>query len=143
MINISCATDSVAIYYTTDGSTPDENSNRYVFGVTVDTSVTIKAVAVRKGFVKSAVAEASYTVVVANEGSGLAGISLYPNPNDGMFQICVPVNADIEVFNTNGRTVKKFEVSAGTTSVRLEHSGIYFVRVRANGQTALRKVVVR
>ncbi|MCM1042369.1 MAG: chitobiase/beta-hexosaminidase C-terminal domain-containing protein [Bacteroides sp.] len=143
VINISCATDSVAIYYTTDGSTPDENSNRYVFGVTVDTSVTIKAVAVRKGFVKSAVAEASYTVIVANEGSGLAGISLYPNPNDGMFQICVPVNADIEVFNTNGRTVKKFEVSAGTTSVRLEHSGIYFVRVRANGQTALRKVVVR
>ncbi|MBD5392584.1 T9SS type A sorting domain-containing protein, partial [bacterium] len=27
--------------------------------------------------------------------------------------------------------------------VRLDNSGIYFVRVRANGQAAIRKVVVR
>ncbi|MDE5574384.1 MAG: chitobiase/beta-hexosaminidase C-terminal domain-containing protein [Bacteroidales bacterium] len=79
----------------------------------------------------------------AVEGKELAGVSIYPNPTDGEFSVVAPANANVEIFNAAGVLVKRMTVAEGNVQVRLNNSGIYFVRVRANGQMAVKKVVIR
>ena len=80
------------------------------------------------------------TAIETNE---LAGVSIYPNPTDGEFSVVAPANAQVEIFTAAGVLVKRMVVAEGNAQVRLDNSGIYFVRVRANGQAAIKKVVVR
>ena len=61
-VTISCETPNSTIYYTTDGSTPDETSTLYTGAITVDKPMTIKAIAVADGMEDSYVASATYTL---------------------------------------------------------------------------------
>ncbi len=58
-VTLSCATEGATIYYTLDGTVPDEMSTPYTGAITIDTDVTLKAVAI-KGDDKSDVAVANY-----------------------------------------------------------------------------------
>ena len=60
-VEISTTTDGATIYYTTDGTDPTTNSNAYTAAITVSTTTTIKAIAVKDGMVNSSVAIATYT----------------------------------------------------------------------------------
>ena len=61
-LQISSATKGVEIRYTTDGSTPNENSKLYVPSITLNKDTTIKAIAYRKGMIASEIATATYTI---------------------------------------------------------------------------------
>ena len=61
-VTISTATTDAKIYYTTNGSEPTTSSSLYTSPITVNSAMTIKAIASKDGFVNSAVATASYTV---------------------------------------------------------------------------------
>lgn len=58
-VTITCDTTGVTIYYTLDGSTPTSGSTQYSAAFILDSSCTIKAIAI-KGGKSSAVAEESY-----------------------------------------------------------------------------------
>ncbi|MDE5610124.1 MAG: chitobiase/beta-hexosaminidase C-terminal domain-containing protein, partial [Bacteroidales bacterium] len=106
-VTISCATGEAKIYYTVDGSEPTAESTEYTAEISIDSAMTIKAIAVKEGMENSKVAEAAYTVkTVANEGEELTGVSVYPNPNTGVFYIELPVDATIDIFATNGVLVR-------------------------------------
>lgn len=60
-ITISCATAGATIHYTTDGSTPTSASQVYSSALTLSSSMTLKAIAIKDGE-SSNVATASYTV---------------------------------------------------------------------------------
>ena len=60
-VELSCETDGATIYYTTDGSTPDDQSTEYTAAINVDADMTIKAVAYKAG-VPSAIASAAYVI---------------------------------------------------------------------------------
>ena len=53
------------IYYTTDGTTPTASSTLYSSAITVGTSQTVKAIAVKSGCTNSAIASAAYTIQCA------------------------------------------------------------------------------
>ena len=61
-VEISCATEGAAIYYTTDGTTPTAESTAYTGAISVTESATIKAIAIN-GEDKSQVATATYTIL--------------------------------------------------------------------------------
>ena len=69
-----CETERAVIYYTTDGSTPTEESTRYEDGIVVSSAMTIQAVAVKSGYENSAVATFEYTI--KKEEIKLTGIAL-------------------------------------------------------------------
>ncbi len=143
-VALACATEGARIYYTVNGLEPTASSTLYEDSIVIDGNMTIRAIAMKEDMENSKMAVASYTVVsVANENKALAGVSIYPNPNDGQFHISVPVDASVEVFTANGQVVKRAALAAGANTLRVDNSGIYFVRVRANGQVAIQKVVVR
>lgn len=60
LTTITCATEDATIYYTIDGSEPTTSSNRYENPFEVDEKVTVKAMAVKTGYINSIVASRTY-----------------------------------------------------------------------------------
>lgn len=59
-VTISDATAGAVIYYTTNGTTPTSQSEKYTGTITVNPPVTVKAIATATGYTQSAVGVASY-----------------------------------------------------------------------------------
>lgn len=68
-VTISSATTGTSIYYTTDGSTPTTGSTPYAGPVTVGSSLTLKALAVKSGYTNSLVGSAAYVIAPASSGA--------------------------------------------------------------------------
>ncbi len=62
-VELSCETEGASIYYTTDGTEPSAESTPYESAITVDHSMTIKAIAIKEAE-KSTVATAAYKINV-------------------------------------------------------------------------------
>ena len=61
-VELTCETEGAEIYYTLDGTTPDNTSTKYTEAITINTTTTVKAIAY-VGEDASSVATAVYTVV--------------------------------------------------------------------------------
>jgi hypothetical protein len=61
-------------------------------------------------------------------------IEIYPNPCNGKFKISGIENADIEVFDTNGRLIYEAQNLTELSEINLENfeSGLYFVKIHEN-----------
>lgn len=64
-VTITDSSPGVAIYYTTNGSTPNSGSTLYVGGFSLSVGATVKAIAIGAGYADSAVASSAYTFVSA------------------------------------------------------------------------------
>ena len=62
-VTIKDATAGATIYYTVNGTTPTTASTKYVGAIYVSATETLEAIAVGTNYVKSAVAEAKYTIL--------------------------------------------------------------------------------
>ncbi len=62
VVAITSATFDAAIYYTVDGSIPNESSNRYSSAVSVVATTTLRAIAIANGYEYSEVNSATYTL---------------------------------------------------------------------------------
>ena len=62
-VTITTETDGATIYYTTDGTDPDETSTEYSAAIPVAETMTIKAIAIKDGYTDSEIATAEYTIV--------------------------------------------------------------------------------
>ena len=60
-VEITCATDGATVYYTIDGTDPDNNSTEYTGAIAIGTTTTLKAIAY-KGEDASNIATATYTI---------------------------------------------------------------------------------
>ncbi len=61
-VTLTCAMNGASIHYTTDASTPTAASAQYSSAITVSTTTTIKAIAVKSGAQNSSVATGLYTI---------------------------------------------------------------------------------
>lgn len=74
-VEISCATPGASIYYTTDGTMPTSNSTAYNGAISLTSTTTIKAIAVKADMNDSAVAAATFTRRSSSGGGGGGGFS--------------------------------------------------------------------
>jgi hypothetical protein len=79
-VNITDVTKGAAIYYTTDGSTPDTGSTLYNASIVVSSSETLKAIAAATGYTLSAAASADY-VIVQKLAPDVTAVSSSLNPS--------------------------------------------------------------
>ena len=63
-VEIACSTADATIYYTLDGTEPDENSSVYSEPIIVAESMTIKAIAMKEGYENSNIATADYNIII-------------------------------------------------------------------------------
>ena len=82
-VSLSTTTADATIYYTTDGSAPDETSTEYTGSFTITETTTVRARAYAEGLTASSVASATYTIGQAT--SGLTG-RYYNGRNFGSLQ---------------------------------------------------------
>lgn len=61
-VTLTCATSGATIYYTLDGTTPTNGSSVYSSALSVATTKTIKAFAVKSGLTDSSVTSGTYTI---------------------------------------------------------------------------------
>ncbi|AWW06117.1 MAG: chitobiase/beta-hexosaminidase [Caudoviricetes sp.] len=64
-VTLASETEGVEIYYTTDGSTPTSQSTKYTDAISVASTTTVKAIAIKSGMIPSAVTELTYTITAA------------------------------------------------------------------------------
>jgi hypothetical protein len=69
VVRIITPTEGAAIYYTLDGSVPNAESTLYVHadGISLTSSATVRAIAIKDGFADSDIIEAAYTVFPVSE----------------------------------------------------------------------------
>ena len=69
-VEISCATPGASIYYTTDGTTPTSTGTIYSGAISLTSTTTIKAIAVKADMNDSAVAAVTFTRRSSSGGGG-------------------------------------------------------------------------
>jgi hypothetical protein len=72
-VSLSTATEEAEIYYTTDGTAPDKTKTKYAAPLSITTSTTIRAAAVKEGLTDSDILVAVYTVKAAPPTASLPG----------------------------------------------------------------------
>lgn len=80
-VTITCGSADAEIYYTVDGSMPGRSSIRYTGAFTLTPPATVKAIAVKEGFIDSAVIATAYTK--KDSGSSSGGSSLGGSSSGG------------------------------------------------------------
>jgi LysM repeat protein len=136
-VTLACATSGAAIRYTLDGSTPTASSPLYSAALTVKSTATIKAIAIKSGLATSAVSTATYTIIpsasVTTLTSGKSVTSLSAAQGvQKFFQIVVP----------SAKTSLTISITGGTGNAdlylrrsALPSTGIYDSRSVASGDT--------
>ena len=81
-VEISCETQGATIYYTLDGSDPDNTKAQYSGAISVEESMTIKAIAI-KDDKSSAVATAAYTINIPVLPDGCDGVDDFDSDQSG------------------------------------------------------------
>jgi hypothetical protein len=90
----------------------------------------------------------SVTTDITDAESMNSAVSIYPNPNSGIFNVTLAadINSDmtVNVYNTLGEMVRTITVNSNATSVDLTEfaSGVYVVKVIADNQIATKKITV-
>jgi len=86
------------------------------------------------------------TTVGISEATNKLGLSIYPNPNNGIFTLNVKAkNVLVEIMNTQGQVVLTKNNVNTNQQIDLSNNakGIYFVTVTSNEAVTTQKVIVQ
>jgi beta-lactam-binding protein with PASTA domain len=125
-VKLTTATAGASIYYTTDGSAPSTLSTLYTVPISVNSSLTIKAIAHEAGMTDSPIVSAAYQIGAA----GTPPAFVQANDNDISAGSSVPVSFNNPV--KAGDTIVVYAIwdNAGSASIT-DTLGNHFVSVSA------------
>lgn len=152
-------TKDAAIYYTLDGTVPDENSTPYFNLIQISDSVTINAIAIKAGMKNSAVATATYIISGEQKDTSLIStnlppthLSITPNPATDVARISwtgMITTRDgfrVVVTDSRGAVVNTTVITSGVTWYNVPTNtladGVYFVKVQSGTSIAKGKLIV-
>lgn len=162
-VTIRTNTQGATIYYTIDGSEPDENSFKYSEPISVGRTMTIKAKAYIDNWIASEVATAHYIITSTSADEPIVShptklYSAYPNPFNPDTNIRFSLQSDtpvsLKIYNIKGqkvRTLVSDYLKQGEHRVvwdgrndRGEHvaSGIYLYKLKTTDYTAAKKMML-
>jgi endonuclease I len=130
-VSISTTTEGATIYYTTNGSDPDDNSAIYSSPIAVSSTTTIKAKAYKTGYDPSSVASATYTfpTEVANVSAlrlGSTDGTVYKLTGEAILTYkqtfrnkkwIQDANAGIEIDDNSGIITTNYQIGDGITGI--------------------------
>lgn len=136
-MTLTCATEGASMYYTIDGTDPDENSYAYTDEVPFQLTVhyVIKAIAMKEGMLNSEVAVYDYDPTGITEFELRDNLIVYPNPAVNNVTISAKDNSvvveKVELYNIYGQLLSTMEVNdyVAEISVSSLATGTYFAKV--------------
>jgi hypothetical protein len=147
-VHLDCATDGASIYYTFDGTDPDENTNLFTTDFPLNLQpYTLKAVAMKEGMVNSAIAVYNYNPsgIVSYELKD--NISVYPNPAIDNVTISVKDGSatieKVELYNIYGQLLNTMKVNGNVVEIAVDAlaTGTYFAKVFTDKGVATMPVI--
>lgn len=162
-VHISTSTPEAEIYYTLDGTDPEQNDFLYTSPLQISDSVTIKARAYKEDWMESEIAEAEYIIdqISADEHNSnhFLDVLLYPSPyisNSNLsivFSLSSYTYVTIDVFNVRGQRVVRLAEGFYNGDNHLTwdmrdrrgtriSSGIYLVRLKTEESNLNRRIIV-
>ena len=70
-------------------------------------------------------------------------LSIYPNPNNGQFNIAGSENIDeIKISNLMEQTIYQTKPNENNISLQLDKEGVYCIQIAMNKQTITKKLIV-
>lgn len=123
-VTISSTTDGATIYYTTDGTTPTTSSLTEQ-PVSVATSMTIKAIAVKAGLANSSVADAAYTIsqaynltITSEHGTPTVTVNSSPvTPIAGVYSIPQGATVNLSASAASNWVFDNWTVNSGGVTI--------------------------
>ena len=120
-VTISCETEGTTIYYTTDGTTPDDESTEYTAPITVDQTMTIKAIAYDGEDNTSSVATANYTILehagTETDPYSVADARAAIDANTGITNVyATGIISQVDEYNSNYSSITYWISADGTTT---------------------------
>ncbi|MEG1523326.1 MAG: chitobiase/beta-hexosaminidase C-terminal domain-containing protein, partial [Bacteroidales bacterium] len=141
LVELSTATDEALIHYTTDGSDPTTASALYEGPITVDKSMTIKAITVLNNAV-SEIASAAYEIIPTGLAEVNSEVAVYPTvvSRNGHLTIKAAADANVQVLNMQGQLIKTFVPDDAVYMLPMNEftPGCYMIVI--TDQTNLRRV---
>lgn len=129
-------TDGATIYYTTSGNTPTVSSNKFTGAVTVNSEKTIKAIAVKAGYVNSEISETKVKLSVPDSPQNFALTSeskIAVGENATVKWDAMPSAASytVTVYKDN-KEVSHVTTSGTTATINLSSAGKYRIKIYGN-----------
>jgi len=150
-VTLSTATEGATIYYTTDGSCPCNPATAQVYDgtpITINETVTIKAMAAKEGMYESDVAEFNYTVSGTTTVKDLSlngDLKIAPLPMRDKLNITAGgrIINSVSIVSANGVTVLTANVSAQEAHLNVGNIpvGTYILNILTDGKVFSRKVM--
>lgn len=87
----------------------------------------------------------SFSQDVNQDGTGIEGLSLYPNPVSGGKLYISSLNNDekeIVIYNLLGKIVLQTKINTKELNVSSVESGTYIIKITENGISTTRKLIV-
>ncbi len=92
----------------------------------------------------SLVANFDQTVGISDSDSYLDGISIFPNPAQGVVNIACDRQLDLSVFNTSGQLVLAAQLNKAVNRIELKEPGVYLLQLKdKSGKKMSRRVVIQ
>ena len=130
-----------------DGSTSTEENPVHTYSQAG--TYTIVLTAYNNLCSNSASHEVSLPMVGIDEFNSTSGISIFPNPGNGLFTIqskAGQIISGIEIFNDDGRLIQKEKFSRqdqlNTFRMDRAEKGVYFVKIIGKEKTIMKKLIV-
>ncbi len=87
-----------------------------------------------------------WTVTVTEASSvndiGAYGISIYPNPSNGVFNVNVTETFNLEVIDITGKIVKTQVLDNNTNTVNIAKQGVYILKLSNNNTSVTHRIIV-
>jgi len=93
----------------------------------------------------SEIIEIDLTVGIEDVSTTLGMIKIYPNPNNGVFNIEIKnaQNANVEIYNISGQLILQKTITQNSAKINLINSpkGMYFVKVKVDTEIVTKKII--
>ncbi|MBW6491494.1 MAG: chitobiase/beta-hexosaminidase C-terminal domain-containing protein [Lentimicrobium sp.] len=105
-VTLSTTTEGATIYYTTDGTNPDNTVTEYTAPIAVSSTTTIKAIAYAIDYDPSAIATAVYTFPTINEVANIAALRAITLPSTEVYKLTGEAVLTYKTANRNAKYIQ-------------------------------------
>ncbi len=139
-VTLSSTTSGATIYYTTNGSTPTTSSNQYSGAISISSTTTLKAIAVKSGMTNSTVMSQAYTISTAagTVGNVNAGTDKTVNSQTTLTGSATGTGLSYAWAKQSGfGTITFGSADSQSTMVSADTDGVYVIRLTVTDSTGV------